>query len=74
MAVRDEVENLIRRGNIFYWRPRIPSSVYLVHIYNPAGVHRSYEYPRVEIGGSRSSDSLPFGFNGFFIQTHFLRE
>lgn len=25
MAVRHEVENLIRRGNIFYWRPRIPS-------------------------------------------------
>ncbi|MGI6245383.1 MAG: integrase [Pseudochelatococcus sp.] len=25
MAVRYRVENLIRRGNIFYWRPRIPS-------------------------------------------------
>ncbi|SIR05378.1 hypothetical protein SAMN05880582_10610 [Rhizobium sp. RU20A] len=25
MAVRHEVENLIRRGNIFYWRPRIPA-------------------------------------------------
>jgi hypothetical protein len=25
MAVRHEVENLVRRGNIFYWRPRIPS-------------------------------------------------
>ncbi len=25
MAVRHEVENLIRRGNIFYWRERIPS-------------------------------------------------
>ena len=25
MAVRHEVENLIRRGNIFDWRPRIPS-------------------------------------------------
>ncbi|RUM26585.1 integrase [Rhizobium vallis] len=25
MAVRHEVENLIRRGNIFYWRARIPS-------------------------------------------------
>jgi hypothetical protein len=25
MSVRHEVENLIRRGNIFYWRPRIPS-------------------------------------------------
>lgn len=25
MAVRHEVENLIRRGNIFYWRPRICS-------------------------------------------------
>ena len=24
MAVRHEVENLIRRGNIFYWRPRVP--------------------------------------------------
>ncbi|WP_414815576.1 DUF6538 domain-containing protein [Rhizobium sp. IY2] len=26
MAVRHEVENLIRRGNIFYWRPRIPAA------------------------------------------------
>ena len=25
MAVRHEVENLVRRGNIFYWRPRIPT-------------------------------------------------
>jgi len=25
MTVRHEVENLVRRGNIFYWRPRIPS-------------------------------------------------
>ncbi|AYM83786.1 integrase [Agrobacterium tumefaciens] len=25
MAVRHEVENLIRRGNIFYWRPRVPA-------------------------------------------------
>lgn len=25
MAVRHEVENLIRRGNIFYWRARIPA-------------------------------------------------
>lgn len=25
MAVRHEVENLVRRGNILYWRPRIPS-------------------------------------------------
>jgi hypothetical protein len=25
MAVRHEIENLIRRGNIFYWRPRIPA-------------------------------------------------
>ncbi len=23
-SVRHEVENLIRRGNIFYWRPRVP--------------------------------------------------
>ncbi|RDL52786.1 hypothetical protein BLJAPNOD_03950 [Ensifer sp. M14] len=29
MAVRHEVENLIRRGNIFYWRPRIPA--FFVH-------------------------------------------
>lgn len=26
MAVRHEVENLIRRGSIFYWRPRIPAA------------------------------------------------
>lgn len=26
MAVRHDVENLIRRGNIFYWRARVPSS------------------------------------------------
>jgi hypothetical protein len=26
MGVRHEVENLIRRGNIFYWRPRIPAA------------------------------------------------
>ncbi|MGV1758864.1 DUF6538 domain-containing protein [Rhizobium sp. A22-96] len=26
MAVRHDVENLIRRGNIFYWRARIPAS------------------------------------------------
>ncbi len=26
MAIRHEVENLIRRGNIFYWRARIPTS------------------------------------------------
>lgn len=26
MTVRHEVENLIRRGNIFYWRPRIPKT------------------------------------------------
>lgn len=26
MAVRHEVENLIRRGNIFYWRARIPAA------------------------------------------------
>ncbi len=26
MAVRHEVENLIRRGNIFYWRPRVPAA------------------------------------------------
>ncbi|MDH4441552.1 MAG: hypothetical protein QE284_14335 [Rhizobium sp.] len=26
MVVRHEVENLIRRGNIFYWRPRIPAA------------------------------------------------
>ncbi|WP_285277760.1 DUF6538 domain-containing protein [Agrobacterium sp. SUL3] len=25
MVVRHEVENLIRRGNIFYWRPRVPA-------------------------------------------------
>ncbi|WP_323131700.1 DUF6538 domain-containing protein [Agrobacterium tumefaciens] len=25
MAVLHEVENLIRRGNIFYWRPRVPA-------------------------------------------------
>ncbi|MRG67151.1 integrase [Rhizobium pusense] len=25
MAVRHEVENLIRRGNIFYWRARVPA-------------------------------------------------
>ncbi|CAN7523905.1 hypothetical protein LJR235_003610 [Pararhizobium sp. LjRoot235] len=24
MAIRHEVENLIRRGNIFYWRARLP--------------------------------------------------
>ncbi len=24
MAVRHEVENLIRRGNIFHWRARVP--------------------------------------------------
>ncbi|WP_328588158.1 DUF6538 domain-containing protein [Ciceribacter selenitireducens] len=29
MAVRHEVENLIRRGNIFYWRARVPAS--LIH-------------------------------------------
>jgi Phage integrase family. len=28
MAVRHEVENLIRRGNIFYWRPRIPAAFF----------------------------------------------
>ncbi|MCO5733141.1 hypothetical protein [Rhizobium sp. SSA_523] len=27
MAVRHEVENLIRRGNIFYWRPRVPAAL-----------------------------------------------
>ncbi|TCA43570.1 integrase [Rhizobium leguminosarum bv. viciae] len=26
MAVRHDVENLIRRGNIFYWRARVPGS------------------------------------------------
>ncbi|MQB33805.1 integrase [Rhizobium rhizogenes] len=26
MAVRHDVENLIRRGNIFYWRARVPTS------------------------------------------------
>jgi hypothetical protein len=26
MAVRHDVENLIRRGNIFYWRARVPNS------------------------------------------------
>ena len=26
MAVRHEVENLIRRGNIFYWRPPVPAA------------------------------------------------
>ncbi|WEJ10752.1 hypothetical protein N0Q90_06205 [Sinorhizobium sp. M103] len=26
MAVRHDVENLIRRGNIFYWRARVPMS------------------------------------------------
>ncbi|MFP5076057.1 DUF6538 domain-containing protein [Rhizobium sp. YIM 134829] len=26
MPVRHDVENLIRRGNIFYWRARIPSA------------------------------------------------
>ncbi|MGY5800932.1 hypothetical protein [Rhizobium hainanense] len=26
MAVRHDVENLIRRGNIFYWRARIPNA------------------------------------------------
>ena len=26
MAVRHQVENLIRRGNIFYWRARVPKS------------------------------------------------
>lgn len=26
MAVRHEVENLIRRGNIFYWRARVPAA------------------------------------------------
>ncbi|OQP86036.1 integrase [Rhizobium rhizosphaerae] len=26
MAVRHEVENLIRRGNMFYWRPRVPAA------------------------------------------------
>lgn len=26
MAVRHDVENLIRRGNIFYWRARVPLS------------------------------------------------
>ncbi|WP_204330185.1 DUF6538 domain-containing protein [Rhizobium phaseoli] len=25
MAIRHEVENLIRRGNIFYWRARVPT-------------------------------------------------
>jgi hypothetical protein len=25
MAVRHDVENLIRRGNIFYWRARVPN-------------------------------------------------
>ncbi|WP_157179924.1 hypothetical protein [Rhizobium sp. CCGE 510] len=25
MAVRHDVENLIRRGNIFYWRARAPA-------------------------------------------------
>lgn len=29
MAVRHEVENLIRRGNIFYWRPRVPAALTL---------------------------------------------
>ncbi|OHV85471.1 integrase [Ensifer sp. LCM 4579] len=31
MAVRHEVENLIRRGNIFYWRPRIPAAFVHCH-------------------------------------------
>ncbi|PKA41009.1 integrase [Rhizobium sullae] len=26
MAVRHDVENLIRRGNILYWRARVPTS------------------------------------------------
>lgn len=24
MAQRHEIQNLVRRGNVFYWRPRIP--------------------------------------------------
>jgi len=26
MAIRHDVENLTRRGNIFYWRARVPSA------------------------------------------------
>ena len=26
MAARHEIQNLVRRGNVFYWRPRIPRS------------------------------------------------
>lgn len=31
MAVRHDVENLIRRGNIFYWRARVPASFARCH-------------------------------------------
>ena len=24
MAIRHEIQNLVRRGNVFYWRPRVP--------------------------------------------------
>lgn len=51
MAVRHEVENLIRRGNIFYWRPRIPAA--FIHC-RPGGWRRSGPG-----SGSPNSGGLP---------------
>jgi hypothetical protein len=43
MAVRHDVENLIRRGNIFYWRTHIPSS--FVQSGPAAGFHSAFIVP-----------------------------
>lgn len=26
MAIRHEIQNLTRRGNVYYWRPRVPTT------------------------------------------------
>ena len=46
MAVRHEVENLIRRGNIFYWRARVPAVFAQCH---PAvAFHSAFIVPTIE--------------------------
>ena len=46
MAVRHEVENLIRRGNIFYWRARVPAA--FVHFSPAAAFHPAFAVPTIE--------------------------
>ncbi|MDH6229745.1 hypothetical protein M2281_000317 [Mesorhizobium soli] len=66
MAIRHEVENLIRRGNIFYWRARVlKHGVSASHIAairaNYLGQLKLARSPAVKDGIRRFSALLPEG-------------